>query len=260
MRVHCIVCIAVALMAAPTNAADYVSIPGATFASVLKTGIENGPVTVAAFQMRVAPVTNGEFARFLDEQPGWRRDLVARTFADSSYLQNWNAPAATKLEPELAAQPVINVSWFAAQAYCESEGTRLPTWYEWEYVAAADDSRADARADPAWRERILSWYEHPVNGPPPAVGGAPNFYGVRDLHGLIWEWVEDFNALLVGADSRSQDDPDQLQFCGAGGINLNDNSNYAVLTRIALLSSLGAADTTTSLGFRCARSLSKDVP
>ena len=80
-------------------------------------------------------------------------------------------------------------------------------------------------------------------------------YGVRDLHGLVWEWVDDFNALLVSPDSRSGADPDKLKFCGAGAISLQDKKNYAVLMRIALLSSIGAADSTSSLGFRCVRPL-----
>ena len=83
---------------------------------------------------------------------------------------------------------------------------------------------------------------------------------MRDLHGLVWEWVDDFNALLVAGDSRTQGDPDKLKFCGAGAISLQDRDNYAVLMRIALLSSLDAADTTSSLGFRCARPIHGDTP
>ena len=76
---------------------------------------------------------------------------------------------------------------------------------------------------------------------------------MRDLHGLVWEWVDDFNALLVSADNREQGDPDLLRFCGAGAITLQQRDNYAVLMRIAMLSSLKAADTTANLGFRCAK-------
>jgi formylglycine-generating enzyme required for sulfatase activity len=165
---------------------------------------------------------------------------------------------ACKVRPEdhgwgRGERPVINVSWFAATAYCESEDARLPTWIEWEYAAAADESRTDARSDPAWRRRILAWYERPGAAPLDAVGSAPNAYGVSDLHGLVWEWVEDFNALFIAGDSRTQGDPDLLKFCGSGALNIIDRDSYAVLMRIALLSSLNGADTTSTLGFRCVK-------
>jgi len=147
------------------------------------------------------------------------------------------------------------VSWFAAQAFCEDERGRLPTWLEWEFVAAADATHADARADPAWRARILDWYARKTDAGREPVGGAPDFYGVRDMHGLIWEWVDDFDSLLVDADSRVQGDAEKLRFCGAGAITMKDREEYAILMRIALLTSLSASGSTANLGFRCARPL-----
>ncbi len=124
---------------------------------------------------------------------------------------------------------------------------------EWEYVAAADERRRDARADPAWREQILAWYAQPSSGELAAVGGAAaNAYGIQDLHGLVWEWVDDASALLVSADNREQGAADRLQFCGAAALSTDDRENYAILMRVALLSSVQAADATGNLGFRCA--------
>jgi len=77
---------------------------------------------------------------------------------------------------------------------------------------------------------------------------------VQDLHGLVWEWTDDFSSLLVAGDNRDQGDPDKKQFCGAGALSMDDRDNYAVLMRVAMLSSLEARDATTNLGFRCARS------
>ena len=241
-------------VAGTAHAADYVQLPAGTLASVLASDADKGPLSVDAFAMRVTPVTQGEFLRFVGAHPEWRRDRIARTFADAGYLHDWHSPLALA-DPTAQQQPVTNVSWFAAQAYCEAEGGRLPTWTEWEYAAAADATRRDARADPAWRARVLAWYSRPSDTALPAVGGPADVYGVRDLHSLVWEWVDDFNALLVSPDSRAGDDPDKLQFCGAGAINLKDRENYAVLMRIALLSSLNASDSTSSLGFRCVRPL-----
>lgn len=236
--------------AAPAGV-NYAPIQAGAFSSVLSGDADKEPVKVAPFTLRSTPVTNGEFRDFVLRHPQWQRGKIPATFADGSYLHDWQSPVDPGADK--ANQPVTSVSWFAAQAFCESEGARLPTWYEWEYVAAADETHADARRDPSWRARILAWYGQSSSTPPAAVGGPANFYGVRDMHGLVWEWVDDFNALLVSADSRNQGDPDKLQFCGAGAISLQDRENYAVLMRIALLSSLGGADTTNNLGFRCAR-------
>jgi sulfatase modifying factor 1 len=197
------------LLAIPALAADYAALPGGRFASVLPADAQDADVVVAPFRLRVTPVTNAEFLVFVTARPQWRRDRTPIVFAEPRYLSQWQSADALGTDA-LPAQPVTQVSWFAAQAFCENEGARLPTWYEWEFAAAADATRTDARSDPAWREQILSWYSRPSNAPLTAVGGAANIYGVCDLHGLIWEWVDDFNALLVASDSRDQDDPDRL--------------------------------------------------
>ena len=238
--------------AAGAVAAERLPIGPGDYSSVLPTGVPQKTTHVARFRLDQRPVTNAEFLDFILHHPELRRDRIAALFADPDYLSHWDAadrlgPAA---EPD---QPVTRVSWFAARAYCKAAGGRLPNWSEWELAAAADENRPDARHDSAWRERILIWYGQPANHPLSRVGlGPPDFYGIQDLHGLVWEWVEDFNALLVSNDSRDQSDPDKLKFCGAGAISLEDRDNYAVLMRIAFLSALGARSTAHSLGFRCA--------
>ncbi len=232
-------------------AAEYIDIPGGKYQSVLPTADTPLDVAIEAMSMRSEPVTNAEFLAFVKNNPQWQRDQVAGVFAESRYLDQW--PAADAIDETQASQPVVKVSWFAAQAYCESENARLPSWHEWEFVAAADATRRDARKDPAWRNRILGWYSQTSSGDPAQIGGEPNAYGVRDLHGLIWEWVDDFNALFISADNRNQGDPDLLKFCGAGALSMQDRDNYAILMRIAMLSSLKGADVTGNLGFRCVR-------
>ena len=239
-------------LALPAVAADYVALPGGRFTSVLPADGKTAAAQVAPFRLRTALVTNAEFLVFVKTHPAWRRDRVASILADARYLTHWSG-ADVLGEQVLPRQPVTRVSWFAAQAYCESEQARLPSWYEWEFAAAADATRRDARADPAWRESILGWYSRPSTAALPQVGGAANVYGVRDINGLVWEWVDDFNALMVASDSREQGDPDLLKFCGAGAISMQEKENYAVLMRIAMLSALKAADTTNNMGFRCVK-------
>ncbi|MDO3522105.1 formylglycine-generating enzyme family protein [Ralstonia pseudosolanacearum] len=254
-----IAAVLVALASAAAQGAAYVRLPGGDFDSVLPQNAPGRPqrVRIEPFELRATPVTVADFQAFLQTHEAWRRDRVPEVFAGPAYLADW----ADALHPAPQASPqapVTGVSWFAARAYCESEGARLPTWLEWESAAAADATRADARDDPQWRQRILTWYERPAARVLQPVGGPPDVHGVRDLHGLIWEWVDDFNALFISGDSRTQGDPDKQKFCGAGAISIVRRDSYAVLMRVALLSSLGGADATGSLGFRCARTLNGD--
>jgi sulfatase modifying factor 1 len=246
-----LVCAALAIGAA--QAGGYVRLPGGEFSSVLNYEDSAGRVRVAPFGLMSQPVTNAEFLAFVRAHPQWQRDAVAGVFAESRYLSHWAGPNQLGANA-LPRQPVVWVSWFAASAYCKAQGAHLPTWSQWEYAAAADERRFDARSDPAWRERILDWYAQSSQGVLPTVGThRPNAYGVRDLHGLVWEWTDDFNALLISADNRDQGDPDRFKFCGAAALSINDRDNYAVLMRLAMLSSLEGADATANLGFRCAR-------
>jgi formylglycine-generating enzyme required for sulfatase activity len=245
--------IATAMVAAAGTA--YVSIPAGEFKSVLKYEDGGGKVALKSFAMMRQPVTNAEFLAFVKANPDWQRGRAPTLFAEARYLQQWAGPLqlGPKAQPQ---QPVVDVSWFAAQAYCEAQGARLPTWSEWEYAAAADQTRRDARSDPAWREQILGWYSRPSNTPLAAVAsGRANVYGVHDLHGLVWEWTEDYASMLVSGDSREQKADDRLKFCGAGAIAMDDKENYAVLMRVAMLSALEGANITSNLGFRCAKPL-----
>ena len=232
---------------------EFVHIPGGEFRSVIPEGEDDNLVAVADFLMQEAPVTNAEFMRFVLHHPEWQRSRAVSLFVDDQYLSTWAGSIylGSELGPQ---QPVTQVSWFAAAAYCEWQDARLPSWYEWEYVAAANDSMADARELPGWRQHILSWYSQAGGHRIGDVRSRPsNYYHIFDAHGLVWEWVDDFNSFLVSGDNSEQGGADELQFCGAGAISMEEKENYAVLMRVAMLSALEARYTTRNLGFRCAR-------
>lgn len=248
-----------ALLCGAAAAGDYVALPGGELRSVMPADGKEAPAVVAPFSMRAAPVSNAEFRQFVLAHPEWQRGQAPAVLAAPTYLAAWRGPADHgALAPDA---PVTNVSWHAANAFCASEGARLPRWYEWEYAASADSTRADARDDPQWLEQILNWYAHPASMPPSRVrANAPNYYGMYDMHGLVWEWVEDYSALFVNADSRTQDPRKQLDYCGGAALSLGDRRNYAVLMRIALLAAMEGAQDGGYLGFRCARGAATDAP
>lgn len=212
-------------------------------------------VELAAFLLDARPVTNDQYLAFVRKAPDWQRGSVPELFADKAYLAAWRGP----LDPGpnvLADAPVTGVSWFAARAYCEWRGGRLPTTDEWEFAAQAGEKQVDGRKDPKFTQRILDWYAAKTPKRPAAVGkGVPNVWGVHDLHGLVWEWVEDFGAALVSTDNRASGEADVVRFCGGGAQNARDPSDYASFMRLAFRSSLEARYTTVNLGFRCAQDL-----
>ncbi len=204
-------------------------------------------IEVAPFLLDREPVTNAQYLAFVRAKPQWQRARVADLYSDRDYLAHWQD--ALNLGTARPQGPVVRVSWFAARAYCAWRGGRLPTEAEWELAGAADADRIDASADPAFEAKILRWYAEPTPAILPDVGGTPNAWGVRDMHGLVWEWVDDWNAALVSADSR---DATRSQVCGATAAASKDAKAYATFLRLAFRSSLDARFTTASLGFRCA--------
>ena len=172
-------------------------------------------------------------------------------FADKHYLRHWRGDFAH--ERDHGDRPVTNVSWVAARAYARWAGKWLPTLAEWEYAASASETSPYGRNEKGYTERILRWYARKAPDVPSPVGSTfTNHFGVNDLHGLVWEWVEDFNSALVTGESRGDTGLERSLFCGAGSIGAADPSDYAAFMRFAFRSSLKGAYTIKNLGFRCA--------
>jgi formylglycine-generating enzyme required for sulfatase activity len=217
----------------------------------------NGPreFAVAAFYMDVYPVTNQEFLEFVRANPRWRRSAIKASLADTNYLRLW----AGDLELGTTAAsnaPVTHVSWYAARAYALWKGARLPTTAEWEYAAWASTVAPDGRKDPQFQRELLAWYAKPSPEILPPVGTGPaNYFGLHDLHGLVWEWVADFNTAGMMADLPGQGGARSEAFCGGAAANATDPSDYPAFMRFAFRSSLKADYAVPNLGFRCVKDL-----
>ena len=195
---------------------------------VLRYDVTNTAIPIEAFSLDRTPVTNAQFEKFVRAQPHWRKPALV--FAQSTYLSQGFKPPL---------YPVTNVSWFAARQYCAWQGKRLPTTDEWEFAAQVSGGR----------DAILDWYRHHDSRPLHAVGqGTPNRWGIYDLHGLIWEWVEDFNGAPVKYT-------DLAQSCGPVQRLRTKQADPLWAVRSSFRLSLQASYTTPHLGFRCAASL-----
>lgn len=212
-------------------------------------------VSIDSFYLDTHPVTNSEFLAFIKANPEWQRSQVKHIFAEDGYLKHWSGDLDLGSSVNKDS-PVTNVSWFAARAYAKWKGKRLPRHYEWEYAASASKNKPQAGRDHEFVQKILDWYSTPNPDKLPSVGQQePNFYGVYDLHGLIWEWVEDFNTVFITGESRADQGELKQFYCAAGSSAASDidKENYAAFLRYAFRGSLEADFSVKNLGFRCAR-------
>ena len=174
---------------------EMVAIPGGSFRMGCVSGLDcrddEKPVhqvRVASFALSKYEVTFEEYDRFTD--------ATGRRRADD---EGWGR----------GRRPVTNVSWEDAVAYTEwlssqtGERYRLPTEAEWEYAARAGSTTKYSWGNEIGQNRANcggcgSQWDGEKTAP---VGSfSPNAWGLHDLHGNLWEWVQDcWNGSYQGA-------------------------------------------------------------
>ena len=137
-------------------------------------------------------VTNAQFKEFVDANPQWRKphptkSHIDQEYHDGAYLEHWHEDNFPK---EKNMHPVTKVSWYAAMAYAEWIGKRLPTEAEWEKAARGG---LEGMQYP-WGNSIDTTYANYLFhiGSTTQVGQyPPNRYGLYDMCGNVWEWCLD---------------------------------------------------------------------
>lgn len=219
-------------------------------------GKQQTEVVVNDLYMDVYPVTNAEYLDFVKKNKKWQKSQVKKLFADGNYLRKWQNDTVLNVNVK-SNSPVTNISWFAANAYCDCQGKRLATVDEWEYVAMANQKIADARKLESYNQLILDWYEKPKTYQNEIGSTFKNYYGVYDLHGLVWEWTSNFNSILITGESRTDSAENKNLFCGSGSLNATDLMDYAAFIRYAFRGSIKANYSVQNLGFRCVKDIKK---
>jgi len=173
------------------DGAPMVLIPAGEF----KMGSQKNVHTVYlnAFYMDKYEVTNARFKKFLEANPQWQKDRIDRKYADKKYyLADWNG---VNYPEGKAGHPVIYVSWYAAAAYAQWAGKRLPTEAQWEKAARGG---LTGKQFP-WGDELRHDYANysgiggrdQWNGTSPVGSFPANGYELFDMAGNVCEWCAD---------------------------------------------------------------------
>ncbi|MFD7168056.1 ergothioneine biosynthesis protein EgtB [Streptomyces violascens] len=162
---------------------------------------------VPAFHLDTAPVTCGAYLRFIEdggyreerwwEPAGWamvrEHELSAPLFWRHEGGE-WLRRRFGATEPVRVNEPVLQVSWYEADAYARWAGRRLPTEEEWEKAARHDPASGRSRrypwgdADPSPAHANLG-QRHLRPAPAGAYPEGQSPLGIRQLIGDVWEWT-----------------------------------------------------------------------
>jgi iron(II)-dependent oxidoreductase len=167
-------------------------------------------VHVPAFRIDRYPVTNADYARFVEDGGYERREFWSDEGWSHREREGWTAPLYWTRDGKLwrersmfeeaelkASHPVVGLSWYESEAYARFMKKRLPTEAEWEKAASWDDEKkrrlrfAFGDSVPAGKQvsnfGFNFWGTTPVGSFP--EGASP--YGCLDMTGNAWEWTSD---------------------------------------------------------------------
>jgi len=206
-------------------------------------------VQVKLFYIDQTEVTNEEFRRFL-EAPDHRRFEHPNTPENDSFQPLfWQVPSYSSPN-----KPVVGISWYAAYAFSNWAGKRLPTEEEWEKAARATDGRRFVWGN-QWNPNkdSCNWSKDHINFGLADIGSFPldtSLYKVKDLSGNASEWVlgpsDGYNQKKIPMDSYGN------PFVVVRGGNFKTMSH--MMLRAAYRSFRHPSKGYSVVGFRCVRS------
>lgn len=260
VKAHIAAFVLVASIAATQAAApdDMVEIPAGAFTMGSDTGPADErpahPITLPPFRIDRFPVTNAQFAEFLNAV-GTFNARGERLFdfddPDARIHRSGNQWPADK---GFERHPVVEITWAGARDYCAWRGKRLPTEAEWEKAARGADGRRypwGSSTPDRSRAQFAARYNEtaPVDRFP--AGASP--YGMQGMAGNAWEWVSSAYRPYPYDAKDGREDPAAGPVRGTRGGGHDSPADEITTTQRGRNLSRNPASGHHNIGFRCAK-------
>ena len=151
-------------------------------------------VYMSAYLIDKYPVTNAKYRKFIESGGYKQRDFWSDAGWD--YVQQSKPLDSDGVHSALDGEddcPVVNVSWYEAEAFAKYAGKRLPTEAEWEKAARGTDGRIYPWGN-EFDKTKLNCAESKIEKPTPVTKFPEGIsgYGCFDMAGNVWEWTADW--------------------------------------------------------------------
>ncbi|MBN1451681.1 MAG: SUMF1/EgtB/PvdO family nonheme iron enzyme [Anaerolineales bacterium] len=156
---------------------------------------------------------------------------------------------------DYADHPMVNVSWYDAVNYCKWAERRLPSEEEWEKAAQGGlkvQVYPWGYQEPVCEQGVYNGAQHSNCGERTVSVGSfgENGYGLYDMAGNVWEWVNDWYDAYPGGDESASSDFGRTYRVLRGG-SWKDNESFL---RTASRGRYNPTSVFNNIGFRCALS------
>ncbi len=172
-------------------------------------------VDLSAYLIDIHSVTNGEYKKFIEsggyEQRGFWSSAGWDYVLQSKPLGSDDLNSALDGEDDC---PVVNVTWYEAEAFAKFAGKRLPTEAEWEKAARGTDGRVYPWGN-EFDQTKLNCAESKIEKTTPVTKYTQGIsaYGCLNMAGNVWEWTADWfdSQYYRSAPDRDPQGPDKAE-------------------------------------------------